>query len=176
MDLQRKVLGLQSKIFKKAFQNCIVSVQKTFWRSKENLRIFWFLIGFGYWAKTFGFPSKRIKLFGRERQICILRAQRNTIKKNVILRTLSFWSFFWSLRETFSAFGEKFQKVLWKLFIPVHGISSRKNLFLTKIFSYKIFFGQGAKLSGLLANLSDMVVTTAFYFSVRKLWRKTIFK
>ena len=205
-DFEQKTFGFLSKLFRRDCQICILRVQRNTLKKNLFFENFLPLVFFGPWEESFrhsgnNFQKVLWKLLSTcpwdnleetflLEILCFWSSLENESKVLRLLSTFPIWKLkllftcLWDLfqqtyvsEETvFPPFGKNFRKCCEICFIPVHGIISRKNLFSTKIFFWYDFFGQGAKFCGLLANLSDMVVTTAFYLPMRKLWRKTFFK
>ena len=113
------------------------------------MRILWFLIGFGYWAKKFRLSLKKHKvIWTGKATLHFTCPEKHYKEKRFFLRPLSFWSFFWSLREKFLAFGKNFQKVLWKLLSTCPWDKFEENNFFIKSIFIWPFSDRDRKISG----------------------------
>ena len=149
MDIQRKVLGLQSKIFRRACQNCIVSVQKTFWRKKEDLRILWVLIGFGYWAKKFRLSLKKHKvIWTGKANLQFTCPEKHYKEKRFFWELWAFGLFFGVWEKSFRHSGKIFWRCCKTCFLLVPGINLRKTFFFIKSIFIWPFSDRDRKISG----------------------------
>ena len=102
--LSKNFFGLVSKSFRRVCHNCTLHVSWNLWRKKKFL-LYFFLIFFGHWTKTFDLFSR---CFVRGWQNCILHVHRNNLRKQTFsVKFLIFSIFLGQRAKTLRLFVEK---------------------------------------------------------------------
>ena len=164
-DFERNNFWIRVEISEKASQNCILRVQKTFFRKQTSVEIFWFQCILGVGVKMFpnfgSFSSNLPKLLSKSSD---KRFDEVFAKK--IFFSVSGWNVFWRPEKNFT---ETLSKLI---------STCSENQLTKQIFSIFLMFLIHTPTSGefflwLLANkISRKLVKTAFYRFREYTWMK----